>query len=53
MSRLITGAENAEGRRLTPREAGVLMAQSAPPLTDEQVEAAARLFAVVESEAAS
>lgn len=38
---------------MTPAEAGRALAESAPPLTDEQVEAAARIFAVVDSERAA
>ena len=52
MSRLTTGVGNAK-ERLTPREAGALLAKSAPPLTEEQVEAAARLFVVVAAERAA
>jgi hypothetical protein len=38
---------------MSPAEAGRLLAESAPPLTDEQVEAAARIFAVVDAERAA
>lgn len=34
---------------MTPREAGIELAKGAPPLTDEQVEQAARILATVES----
>lgn len=37
---------------MTPRELGALFAADAPPLTDEQVEAAARLLALDEAVAA-
>jgi hypothetical protein len=38
---------------MSPAEAGRELARSAPPLTDEQVEAAARILATVEIEAAA
>lgn len=38
---------------MTPRELGTLRAKSAPALTDEQVEAAARIFAMVEQDVAA
>lgn len=38
---------------MTPREAGIELAKSAPPLTDEQVEKAARILATVEIEDAA
>lgn len=37
---------------MSPAEYGQLLAQSAPPLTDEQVEAAARILATVQAVAA-
>lgn len=37
---------------MTPTEYGSLLAKAAPPLTDEQVEAAARIFATLEDVAA-
>lgn len=37
---------------MTPREYGRLLAQSAPTITDEQVEAAARIFVTIEDVAA-
>jgi hypothetical protein len=38
---------------VSPAEAGRELALTAPPLTDEQVEAAARLFVVVAAERAA
>lgn len=38
---------------MTPRELGALLAEDAPPLTDEQVEAAARILALVAQERAA
>lgn len=38
---------------MTPGQYGRLLAKSAPPLTDEQVEAAARIFASVEQDVAA
>lgn len=38
---------------MTPREAGAELAKGAPPLTDEQVEKAARILATVEIEDAA
>lgn len=38
---------------MSPAEAGRALAQAAPPLTDEQVEAAARILATTETEAAA
>lgn len=38
---------------MSPAQAGRELAQCAPPLTDEQIEAAARLFVVAESERAA
>lgn len=36
---------------MSPREYGEMLAAGAPPLTGEQVEQAARIFATVEGEA--
>lgn len=36
---------------MTPRELGALRAESAPALTEEQIEAAARILATVEGAA--
>jgi hypothetical protein len=36
---------------MTPAEYGTLLAQAAPPITDAQAEAAARIFASVEPKA--
>lgn len=38
---------------MTPAEYGAQLAEQAPPLTDAQVEAAARILASVESEEAA
>lgn len=38
---------------MTPAEAGAALALAAPPLTDEQVEAAARILATVEQDVAA
>jgi hypothetical protein len=38
---------------MSPREAGALAAAALPPITDEQVEAAARILATVEMDAAA
>lgn len=38
---------------MTPAEYGRLLAQAAPPITDEQARAAARILATVEMEAAA
>jgi hypothetical protein len=37
---------------MSPRELGAMLAESAPALTDEQVEAAARILAIDEAVAA-
>ena len=38
---------------MTPTEYGADLAETFPPLTDEQVEAAARIFAATDDEAAA
>lgn len=38
---------------MSPAELGRLLAHSAQPITDEQAEAAARIFATVENESAA
>jgi hypothetical protein len=38
---------------MSPAEAGRILAQSADPLTDEQVESAARILATVELDVAA
>lgn len=38
---------------MSPAEAGRELARTAPPLTEEQVEAAARIFVTVEDEVAA
>lgn len=38
---------------MTPAEAGRALAATAPPLTDEQVEGAARILATVERDVAA
>lgn len=38
---------------MTPTEYGQMLARSAPPLTEDQVEAAARILATVELETAA
>lgn len=48
-----TESAHVESPRLTPAELGARLAATWPPLTDEQIEAAARILATVVQERAA